>query len=161
MTAAQTSTSLLALAVSSILLPAAFAVVAPPLDNGVESEMMLDFSRGTAIVLLVIYILYLIFQLRTHTHLFQDDAESEEEAASLTMPIAIGLLVLDTLLVSVSAEFLVGSIEGLAEKWNLSQTFVGLILLPIVGNAAEHVSAVTSAMKNKMELGIYPVTYYV
>lgn len=53
-----------------------------------------------------------------------------------------------------AAEFLVGSIEGLAEQWNLSQTFVGLILLPIVGNAAEHVSAVTSAMKNKMELAL-------
>lgn len=124
---------MLALSVSSILLPAAFAVVAQGQMN--EEKMMLDFSRGTAVVLLIIYAMYLIFQLRTHTHLYEDGNVVEEEVASLTLPVALGLLVLDTLVIAIAAEFLVGSIEGLAIQWNLSQTFVGLILLPIVGNA--------------------------
>jgi len=64
------------------------------------------------------------------------------------------LLAAVTILVSISCEYLVGSIEGLSHSWNLSQTFVGLILLPIVGNAAEHVSAVTFAMQNKMGLSL-------
>lgn len=153
MTAVQTSTSLLALSVSSILLPAAFAVVAPAPNFPEESQVMLDFSRGTSIILIVVYVLYLFFQLNTHSFLYVDE-NTEEEEPKLTFTSAMALLVVDTILIAIAAEFLVGSIEGIAEEWGMSQTFVGLILLPIVGNAAEHVSAVTSAMKNKMELAL-------
>lgn len=59
-----------------------------------------------------------------------------------------------SVLVAISAEFLVGSIEELTHAWNLTETFVGVILLPLVGNAAEHLTAVTVAMKNKMDLSI-------
>jgi Ca2+:H+ antiporter len=59
-----------------------------------------------------------------------------------------------TAFVAVCAEFLVGAIDSVCKSWGVSQTFVGLVLLPIVGNAAEHVTAVTVAIKNKVRLGM-------
>lgn len=67
---------------------------------------------------------------------------------------AILLLIVSTGLVAVCAEFLVGSIDYLVDNTSVSEAFVGLILLPIVGNAAEHVTAVVVASKNKMDLAI-------
>jgi Ca2+:H+ antiporter len=98
-------------------------------------------------------VLYLVFQLKTHSHLYASQSEEEEEPL-LPVWMSIALLLLVTLVVAICAEYLVGSIEGLSESWNISPTFIGLILLPIVGNAAEHVTAVTVAMKNKMDLAI-------
>lgn len=130
-TAAQTSASLLAITVGSLVLPAAFANQAP--DDAVD---LLFLSRGCAVILLVLYVLYLFFQLKTHAHLYEDEVTGEEEYPTMTFGFAIGMLVGVTLLVSVCAEYLVGSIEGMSSQWGLSETFVGLILLPIVGNAA-------------------------
>ncbi|KAI9002593.1 calcium/proton exchanger [Hyaloraphidium curvatum] len=78
----------------------------------------------------------------------------EEEEPQMNVGSAVLLLAASTVVISVCAEYLVGSIEGLSHEWGLSQGFVGLILLPIVGNAAEHLTAVTVALKNKMELSI-------
>ncbi|KAJ1565051.1 hypothetical protein HK096_004839 [Nowakowskiella sp. JEL0078] len=154
-TAAQTAASLFCLTILALLLPAAlkWQLGNSGLGNDEIEAIVLDLSRVTAGVLLLVYILYLIFQLKTHAYLFEGE-EVEEEAPKITFPVSIGLLLISTLLVSVNAEYLVGSIEGISEAWNLSETFVGLILLPIVGNAAEHVSAVSVAMKNKMDLVI-------
>lgn len=63
-------------------------------------------------------------------------------------------LVVVTTIVGVCAEFLVSAIEEVTEVWHISETFVGLILIPIVGNAAEHLTAVTCAFKNKMDLAL-------
>lgn len=67
---------------------------------------------------------------------------------------AVIMLLISTALVAVCAEFMVGSINGLVETSSISEVFIGLIILPIVGNAAEHVTAITVAMKNKMDLAI-------
>ncbi|KAF9585169.1 hypothetical protein BGW38_003607 [Lunasporangiospora selenospora] len=149
-TAAQTSASLLAISCMSLLIPAAFMATAKGID---QTTPIKHLSYGTSIVLLLIYILYLFFQLKTHTHLYASENENEEEAV-LPLWMGITLLLVVTVVVAICAEFLVGSIEGLSESWNISRTFIGLILLPIVGNAAEHVTAVTVAMKNKMDLAI-------
>lgn len=148
-TAAQTSSSLLSLAVMSLLLPAAFVST---LED--DKSSILALSHGTAVILLIIYFLYLFFSLKTHHYLYTGEPEEEEERATLTLYMAILLLLVSTLLVAVCSEYLVGSIEGLSEEMHLSKTFVGLIILPIVGNAAEHVTAVTVAMKDKMDLSI-------
>jgi Ca2+:H+ antiporter len=66
----------------------------------------------------------------------------------------IDSLIVSTVLVAICAEFLVDSIDGMVQGSGISETFVGLILLPIVGNAAEHVTAVTVAIKDKMDLAI-------
>jgi len=149
-TAAQTSASLLALSCTSLLIPAAFMATAGDID---QSTNIQHLSYGVSIVLLVVYALYLFFQLKTHTHLYAGENEEEEEPV-LPLWLGIALLLVVTLTVAFCAEYLVGSIEGLSKSWNISPTFIGLILLPIVGNAAEHVTAVTVAMKNKMDLAI-------
>ncbi|KAK4516619.1 uncharacterized protein ATC70_011594 [Mucor velutinosus] len=149
-TAAQTSCSLLAVTTLSLLVPAAFSASTPEEDT---VESILELSHGVSIVLLIVYILYLLFQLKTHTFLYEDE-EDETEVPSTTLPFSVGSLLIVACVVSVHAEYLVGAIEGVVEKWGINETFVGLILLPIVGNAAEHVSAVTFAMKDKMNLCI-------
>ncbi|KAG1120117.1 hypothetical protein G6F42_012824 [Rhizopus arrhizus] len=67
---------------------------------------------------------------------------------------SIALLIVVTVIVGVCAEFLVSAIEEVTKVWHISETFVGLILIPIVGNAAEHLTAVTCALKNKMDLAL-------
>lgn len=81
------------------------------------------------------------------------DAE-EDEIPEMSRTAAIMMLVISTALVAVCADFMSDAIEPMVEKTGVSQAFIGLIILPIVGNAAEHVTAVTVAMKNKMDLSI-------
>ncbi|KAF9988038.1 hypothetical protein BGZ65_012993 [Modicella reniformis] len=151
-TAAQTSASLLALSCMSLLIPTAFVATTDKIDQSTNIKYL---SYGTSIVLLVVYVLYLLFQLKTHSHLYESVGEHESEEVPL-IPLWMGMVLLlsVTVVVAFCAESLVGSIEGLSESWNISPTFIGLILLPIVGNAAEHVTAVSVAMKNKMNLAI-------
>ena len=105
------------------------------------------------------YILYLVFQLRTHAILFDaenpgEEDESEPEEAQISPWAAASVLVVVTVMVAVCAEYLVDSIDSLVETAHISKTFIGLILLPIVGNAAEHVTAVVVAVKDKMDLAM-------
>ncbi len=155
-------------------------------DGNDGKDITLSLSRGTAIILLLIYVLYLWFQLRTHHNLFRNespsvkakptqieeaetglgetgiaisgvarneeqDEESEDEAVMSPWS-AAGVLVVTTVLVSICADYLVESIDSLVERGGISRSFIGLILIPIVGNAAEHVTAVVVAIKNKMDL---------
>ncbi|KAK9370051.1 Sodium/calcium exchanger protein-domain-containing protein [Lipomyces kononenkoae] len=152
---AQTMSSLMALATASLLIPAAFrATLDDSLDGGIDEHRMLAVSRGTAIVLLIIYVLYLFFQLRTHVTLFETIESSDEEPPSLSVFVCLFSLTAITIAVSVCADYLVGSVDSIVKTTGLSKTFIGLIIIPIVGNAAEHVTAVMVAMKNKMELAI-------
>ncbi|KAI8968054.1 Sodium/calcium exchanger protein-domain-containing protein [Mycotypha africana] len=165
-TSAQTSASLLFLSVASLLLPASFygsTVDAESAEK--ERSDILGISRATAIILLVVYLAYMVFQLRTHRDLqrpmpervvseIDEEEEEEEEHPSMPCWMAFVLLIIITVLVAVCAEFLVSAIESVVEQWGITETFVGLILLPIVGNAAEHVTAITCAYKNKMDLAL-------
>lgn len=122
--------------------------------------------------MLILYILYLVFQLYTHASLFDEEAgevEAEgagegegegaeqsgsEDGSTLTPIPAVIALILITIAVAVCAEYLVDSIDVLVERTGISKTFIGLILLPIVGNAAEHVTAVVVSYKGKMNLAL-------
>lgn len=85
----------------------------------------------------------------------RDEEEEEEiETPLLSVPVTIGLLVVVTVLVAVTAEWLVDSIDGLTDSGHIKKEWVGLILLPIVGNAAEHVTAVTVSVKDKLTLSL-------
>ncbi len=154
-TVASTMSSLMTVASASLIIPATLYAVMSSDDESDANIMVL--SRGTSIILLLIYISYLFFQLKTHADLF-DDAEAQEnedESAQLLGPWAAGVvLVVVTLLVAICAEYLVDSIDAIVTKAHISKTFIGLILIPIVGNAAEHVTAVIVAYKNKMDLAI-------
>jgi len=84
----------------------------------------------------------------------KEEEEEEAEEPMLSLWMTIGLLVVVTVFVAVTAEFLVSSIDGLTEGGGISKEFVGVILLPIVGNAAEHVTAVTVSVKDKLTLSL-------
>jgi Ca2+:H+ antiporter len=101
--------------------------------------------------------MYLVFQLKTHARLFDgeslDDEEDQEEPQMSPWAAAV-ILVVVTIAVAICAEYLVDSIESVVKTMHVSKTFIGLILLPIVGNAAEHVTAIVVALKDKMDLAI-------
>ncbi|KAJ1847550.1 hypothetical protein LPJ70_001475, partial [Coemansia sp. RSA 2708] len=188
---------------------------------------LLTLSHVTAIFMLVVYIAYLFFQLRTHANLFsaipiedrkaaaqkpkrtdkdedkdgegspaaetavvtpaaspinpataaasqdqivaieepanaveeksneeEEEEDDEEEEIELTLWASLVLLLITVGFIGVCAEFLVDSIDGLTTSWNLSRSFVGMIILAIVGNASEHYSAISVAVKNKMDLAL-------
>lgn len=150
----------MAVATASLIIPATL-YAALSKSTASSQDNILVLSHGTAIILLIIYTIYLIFQLRTHTDLFDDenqadDSEGGEEHGNPQLdPWSAGVvLVVVTVLVAVCAEYLVDSIDSIVETAHISRTFIGLILIPIVGNAAEHVTAVVVAYKNKMDLAI-------
>lgn len=159
-TVASTMSSLMAVAATSLVIPATlYASLQGSSSSDTEGNVLL-VSRGTAIIMLLLYVLYLVFQLKTHAHLFdaeaQDaDGDGEENEPEILGPVPAGIaLVLVTILVAVCAEYLVDSIDAIVAESGISKTFIGLILLPIVGNAAEHVTAVVVAWKDKMDLAI-------
>ena len=112
---------------------------------------LLDLSHIAAAILLLVYGLFLLFQFRTHVHLFATDGSHHEEP-EMTQRDSIILLIVATVLVSWMAEILVHSVEYAAEDFGLPHLFIGVILLPLFGNAAEHFTAVTVAGKDKMDL---------
>lgn len=144
MTVAQTMSSLMAVGTTSLLLPAAFHLAVPS-SASLDSEILF-LSRGTAIILLIIYCLYLFFQLKTHASFFDEASAGEDEEAKISPYTAGAMLLLVTVIVAFCADILVGSIDEIVEETGISKTFVGLILIPIVGNAAEHVTAVVCSV---------------
>ncbi|BAE64676.1 unnamed protein product [Aspergillus oryzae RIB40] len=162
-TVTQMSACLLSLSVMSLLLPTAFH--ASWSDNTAADKYTLKVSRGTSVVLLLVYVLYIVFQLKSHSYLYASipqqiiDEESHPGVLADFMnhssdSSSIVMLLLSTGLVAVCAEFLVDAIPEMIESSSVSEAFIGLIILPIVGNAAEHVTAVSVATKNKMDLSI-------
>ncbi|KAH6918355.1 Sodium/calcium exchanger protein-domain-containing protein [Coprinopsis sp. MPI-PUGE-AT-0042] len=151
-TAAQTSSSLMTLACITLVIPAAYHFTTP--ETYSSEEGLLIISRGTAIILLGVYGAYLYFQLKSHHFLFKGAEENEEEEPNMNLLAACLALLGVTIVTSFCADYLVASIEETAERYHISKTFIGLILLPIVANAAEHVTSIWMALKNKMELTI-------
>jgi Ca2+:H+ antiporter len=144
--AASVHSTSLVLAVTGLLMPALFALGANGADL-LEREVV---SATVAAVLMALYVAALVFTLVTHEHLFHVPDEGEEPAWSKRK--AIGMLLLVTGLVALMSEFLVSSLEPALADIGLSEFFVGLILIPIIGNAAEHSSAVMFALRNKVDV---------
>ena len=148
---ARTQYSLLLLAILALVIPTVVLL------TGTRPESELLISRGCAVVLAALYVCYLVFQLVTHREDFAAEAEAveaEEEEQRLSPGAAVALLLAATLLVAPLSEALTGSVEGVTEALKISKAFVGVVLLPIVGNAAEHLTAVTVATKDKMDLSL-------
>lgn len=135
---AQTMSSLMFVATGSLILPAAFEAALPH-NSGTQAEV-LALSRGTALVLLVIYLLYLVFQLKTHTYLFEptpcmgEVAEEDPEPDIGLWASAIAVFSVTTA-IAFCSDYLVGSIDDVVAASGVSKTFIGLILIPMVGNA--------------------------
>jgi Ca2+:H+ antiporter len=213
-TVAQTAASLLALAVAAVIVPTVFDIASDTPQSDVAK-----LSRGTSVILLVVYGAYLFFQLKTHSMVFaqesqkvqakpfrhplrnqelkegavaqgfvapagvigghglpssqtdnekmrslltnpprknlqNEDEEEEGEEPQLHFAVAVATLTISTVIIAFCAEFMVDGISAVTAGGTVSAEFVGLILLPIVGNAAEHATAVTVAIKDKMDLAI-------
>lgn len=136
----------------SICLPTMFRTI-----QGSTDEEILMLSRICSLFLCVVYFMFLVFQLYTHSEFFSDEAGEDEEhheEAEMSLPGATLLLAASTLVVAACSEGLVDSIEDVSENFGLPKAFIGVILLPIVGNAAEHATAVTSATKGMMDLSL-------
>ncbi|HVF52831.1 MAG TPA: calcium/proton exchanger [Actinomycetota bacterium] len=137
----------LVIAVIALLMPALFALT--PGATGFREEAV---SIGVSIVLIGVYAAGLLFSLKTHRALFRSDFEHGEPKWSAKR--AGALLAGSTVFVALMSEFLVGALEETTEQLHLSKLFVGLIIVPIVGNAAEHSSAIFLAAKDKMDIAI-------
>ncbi|KAG2041936.1 Sodium/calcium exchanger protein-domain-containing protein [Suillus americanus] len=169
-TGAQASASLMTLSCITLVIPAAYASTT---NAGMQNHCsdtsecpttgLLFISRGTAVLLLGVYCAYLWFQLKSHPKLFitppsptnePNSEETEETVPRMGTAAASVALLSVTVVIAFCAEYLVSSIEETAVRYSIPKTFIGVVLLPIVGNAAEHVTSVWMAMKNKYELTI-------
>ncbi|RZB52849.1 Vacuolar cation/proton exchanger 3 isoform B [Glycine soja] len=120
----------------------------------------LHLSRASSIVMLIAYVVYIVFQLWTHRQLFEaedegeDGEDGEEEQAVIGLWSGIAWLVGMTVFIAVLSEYVVDTIEDASDSWGLSVSFLSIILLPIVGNAAEHAGAIIFAFKNKLDISL-------
>ncbi len=144
--AAGVHSSSLALAVTGLLMPALFVQTTGQHD-AIQREVV---SGLVAAVLITLYALSLLFMMRTHEHLFHTPEEHEEPAWSKQK--ALFVLLAATVFVAIESELLVGSLEPALADLGLSKFFIGLIVIPIIGNAAEHSSAVLFAVRNKVDV---------
>lgn len=148
--AAGANATMMSLAVVALSIPAMFALGSPahrPSARDIER-----LSDGMAFVLIAIYALYLLFTLRGSGS--QDEIRQEHSVATMRLPIALGLLAGSTIAIVVMSEILVGAIEPTAKDWGLTELFIGVMLIPLVGNIAEHFVAVQVAAANKMDLSL-------
>ncbi|XP_058226974.1 vacuolar cation/proton exchanger 2-like [Rhododendron vialii] len=161
--AAVVNSGLLLMAVMCIMFPAVLHFTHTEVHFG-KSELSL--SRFSSCIMLVAYGSYLFFQLRSQQNIYASvddgpvdegrninvDDSVEEEAPEITQWEAIGWLAILTLWVSLLSGYLVDAIQGASDSWNMPVAFISVILLPIVGNAAEHASAIMFAMKDKLDI---------
>ena len=144
---------MMALAAVAILVPSIFTMTG-------KSELAaksMAFSVIVSAILLVVYLASLVFTLRTHAHLFRgSDAvpDGEQHGTPWSLSMAVGVMAVVTLLIVWMSEILVGTVEHAAAALGLSNLFVGVVVVAVVGNAAEHSTAVLFAMRNRMEIAI-------
>ncbi|MBD2204721.1 calcium/proton exchanger [Calothrix sp. FACHB-1219] len=151
---ARVNASAMNLAVIAILLPTAMQIT----STGIGEQTIQNFSVAVAIVLILVYALTLLFSMKTHSYLYDVGmVEVEEEEINHKKPnlwLWSGVLLVCTLFVALESEMLVDSLEVATSQLGLTALFTGVIIVPIVGNAAEHATAVTVAMKDKMDLSL-------
>nr|GMD32236.1 vacuolar cation/proton exchanger 2-like [Ipomoea batatas] len=154
------NSGLLLMAVMGLLFPAVLHFTRTEVHFG-KSELAL--SRFSSCIMLVAYASYLFFQLKSERSPYssideegENNAEdsNEEEAPEITHWEAIGWLAMLTIWISVLSGYLVDAIEGASVSLNMPVAFISVILLPIVGNAAEHASAIMFAMKDKLDISL-------
>ncbi len=174
---ASANASQLTLAAIALIIPAIFtSTLGNGLNEASRNDLLENLSLIVSGILLICYVAQLIFFLRTHSEASSGEEEEseaerkyertlsraeqqilreeEDEVKAWTMQRALGTLLAATVVVGFVSEILVGSIEPLTQQLGWTELFVGVILIAIIGNAAEHLTAVTVAMKNKMNLAM-------
>ncbi|MFQ5890432.1 MAG: calcium/proton exchanger [Gemmatimonadota bacterium] len=160
-TAASLASTLLVLSAIGLVVPAIFHAIAGSGHELLEKGLGLEI----AVVLFATYLLSLLFSLKTHAYLFVGRVGGRRDEASGDGIGAVGkgagaarpllLLVVSAALVGWMSELLVGAVEGAARSLGMSEVFVGVILVAVIGNAAEHSTAVLMALKNRMDLAVH------
>lgn len=145
-----TTSSMLLFAVIGLCIPAVFTHT---LDPSLLNTRYEGLTLIVAIVMFILYLCSLFFSFFTHKDLYSIQYE-EEGKAKWSLKKSIIVLVVATILIAIESELLVGGVEGITSKLGLSEFFVGIILIPIIGNAAEHSTAITMALKNKMDVAL-------
>jgi len=149
----QNNFTLLGFAAFSIVIPFFFKIGS---EGGSNHIAMADFSLALAIIMIALYVLGLIFSLITHRDIFLDEVDDEEDPEQPDWTLRKGVIVMSAAAVAVAvmSEVLVSTVEGAAEQFGLGEAFIGIILIPILGNVAEHASAVIMAFKGKINISI-------
>jgi Ca2+:H+ antiporter len=156
-TAAGMHSNMLVLSVVALMVPAAF-VYASHAPGGApvitaENDRAESLSLWVAGILILIYLASLFFSLRTHQEMFV--AGDMQEKPHWSKKAALGVLAATTAAVALESELLVGSVEAVSHSLGLTELFIGVIIVPIIGNAAEHATAVVLAARNKMEIALH------
>ncbi|WP_195938395.1 calcium/proton exchanger [Romboutsia sp. 1001713B170131_170501_G6] len=147
----ETSASMLLFAVIGLCIPAVFTHTIDPILLNTKYE---GLSVVVAIIMFIIYILSLVFSFFTHKDIYSVDHSDDEGSAKWTLKKSIIVLAVATIFIAIESEFLVSGIDALTKTLGLSEFFVGIILIPIIGNAAEHSTAIVMAMKDKMDVAV-------
>jgi Ca2+:H+ antiporter len=153
--AAESQAGQMILAVSAFLVPALFFRVTARVH---EPQLMHNVSMGTSAILIVTYALGLLFTFRTHREVLSTVAEPladhDEPESVWSMRRAVMLLCVASILMGVVAEGLVHAVQAAGQAWGMNQVFLGFVVLAVVGNAAEHSTAVALAMRNQMDTAL-------
>jgi Ca2+:H+ antiporter len=159
-TAASTMLSLMAVALASLILPATLYTVLQK-SAADTKDAILGLSRGIAIVLLVLFCIYLYFQQKSPANFFEVEQQNEDEYVEessetliLNSFISLLALLLLSFLMSVCADNLVGSINSFIEMTHVTKGFICFVILPTIDNTARPVAAVIAAYKNKLDMAI-------
>jgi Ca2+:H+ antiporter len=153
-TAARVSATAMSMGAAALIIPTVFHVTANARPGGWSAAAEQKLSLAIAVVLFLTYVATLLFSLKTHKALFVGQSEAEKHEPTSSLARAVMLLGMATILIAFLSEFLVGSIEAARQSLGLTQTFVGVIVVALVGNAAEHTTAIWAALKNKMDLSL-------
>mmetsp|Transcript_11466 Transcript_11466/g.29664 ORF Transcript_11466/g.29664 Transcript_11466/m.29664 type:complete len:422 (-) Transcript_11466:82-1347(-) len=149
--------TLMLVGVLGLMLPTIYAFMMP------AGQEILDISRGCSTLLLLTYVQYLVFSLKTHKDAFEGggedsdsdkDGDDDEDAPDMDACTSTVVLACCTVMTAFCSEYLIGSIGGAIDRWHVSKEFIGIIVLPIIGNAAEHYTAIVVAGQNKMDLSL-------
>jgi Ca2+:H+ antiporter len=158
-TVASSMSSLMAVAITSLIIPATLHASLERSDADSDGDVLV-LSHGTAIIMLIVYCVYLFYQLKAKCRLSdtgtQPEIGDEDEKDPRTLgPVAATVCLVTTIvLIAVCAKYLVDGIDGIAETAHISKTFIGIVLLPILGHSAKHVTACVAAYKDKMDLAV-------
>jgi len=148
---ARLQAALLFLATIAILVP---SVVADPEAGAADKAFTHTLSASLAVVLIVTYALGLLFSLKTHREFFGAASHADEHAEEWPMSLALATLAGVTVLVALTSEIFVESVQQAATSLGLSPAFVGFIIVALVGGAAEMVAAFSAARKNRLDLSV-------
>lgn len=142
--------SMLLFAVVGLSIPAIFTY---SMSESLISSKYENFSVIVSVILLCVYVVGLVYSFKTQNDLYGVE-HADDMDSKWSLPVSIIILAVATVLIAFESELLVNNIEPMTKSLGISEMFVGLILIPIVGNVAEHTTAIIMALKNKMDISI-------